>query len=40
VADATAARKLTDDIIGEIAANSLIYANLTERLNKMIHDYK
>jgi len=42
VADATAHKKLTDDIIGEIAANSRIYAgfNLTARLLTMIHDYK
>jgi len=41
-ADTAARKKLTDDIIGEIAANSWINAgfNLTARLLNMIHNYK
>jgi len=42
VADTTARKKLTEDIIGEIAANSQMSVglNVTARLLNMIRDYK
>jgi len=40
--DSTASKKLTNDIVGEIAASSRMRVgyNLTARLVNMVHDYK
>jgi len=40
--DTTARKKLTDSIVGEIAATSQMHTgyNLTARLVNMVHDYK
>ena len=40
--DTTAGKKLTDDLVGEIAASSQMRVgyNLTARLLNMVHDYK